>query len=164
MTQIYEMMYILRPNLLEEQISENVTKYRNLLKEQGATNLQIKFWGRRRLAYPIAKHQEGIYILMYYQAEGQQVAVIERSMRLSEDVIRYLTIKPTEAPEFTEETFPDFSKSNLKPKHVEEQPTQPAPEVVADIADIADVADVAENVSVEVEEQPTQPAPEIVEA
>jgi small subunit ribosomal protein S6 len=158
MTQAYEMMYILRPNLLEEQISENVTKYRNLLKEQGATNLQIKFWGRRRLAYPIAKHQEGIYILMYYQAEGQQVAVVERSMRLSEDVIRYLTIKLKEAPEFTEETFPDFSKSNLKPKHVEEQPTQPAPEIVADVTDVAN------NISVEVEEQPTQPAPEIVEA
>ncbi len=133
MTQAYEMMYILRPNLLEEQINEAVTKYRNLLTEQGATDIKVKFWGRRRLAYPIAKHQEGIYILMYYQGDGQQVAVVERAMRFSEDVIRYLTIKLEQLPELSEDSFPEFPKATRPTREVQsedEQPPQIAPEVV----------------------------------
>jgi small subunit ribosomal protein S6 len=49
--------------------------------------------GKRRLAYPIAKHREGIYVQLNHNGDGQQVATLERAMRLSEDVIRYLTVK-----------------------------------------------------------------------
>ncbi len=49
--------------------------------------------GKRRLAYPIAKHREGIYVQLSHQGDGQHIAKIEKAMRLSEDVIRYLTIK-----------------------------------------------------------------------
>jgi small subunit ribosomal protein S6 len=49
--------------------------------------------GKRRLAYPIAKHREGIYVQLNHNGDGQQVAALERAMRLSEDVIRYLTVK-----------------------------------------------------------------------
>jgi small subunit ribosomal protein S6 len=51
--------------------------------------------GKRRLAYPIAKHREGIYVQLNHNGDGQQVAPLERAMRLSEDVIRYLTVKQT---------------------------------------------------------------------
>ncbi|MFM7436466.1 MAG: 30S ribosomal protein S6, partial [Vulcanococcus sp.] len=54
-----------------------------------------------RLAYPIAKHKEGIYVQLAHNGDGQQVATLERAMRLSEDVIRYLTVKqdgPLPAP------------------------------------------------------------------
>jgi small subunit ribosomal protein S6 len=57
--------------------------------------------GKRRLAYPIAKHREGIYVQLNHNGDGQQVAPLERAMRLSEDVIRYLTVKqdgPMPAP------------------------------------------------------------------
>jgi small subunit ribosomal protein S6 len=57
--------------------------------------------GKRRLAYPIAKHREGIYVQLNHNGDGQQVASLERAMRLSEDVIRYLTVKqdgPMPAP------------------------------------------------------------------
>jgi small subunit ribosomal protein S6 len=57
--------------------------------------------GKRRLAYPIAKHREGIYVQLNHNGDGQQVATLERAMRLSEDVIRYLTVKqdgPMPAP------------------------------------------------------------------
>lgn len=87
------MMYILRPDLLEEQVQQAIDQYRNLLKEYQAEEIEVKVWGKRRLAYPIKKYQDGIYVLMNYQADGRQVAPLERAMRLSEDVIRYLTIK-----------------------------------------------------------------------
>jgi small subunit ribosomal protein S6 len=91
--QNYEMMYILRPDLTNEQVDEAVNKYQSFLIESGAENLQIQNRGKRRLAYPINRHMDGIYVQMNYEADGKQVAPLERAMRLSEEVIRYLTIK-----------------------------------------------------------------------
>lgn len=93
MSRNYEMMYILRPDLSEEQVKQVIDQYRNLLAEYEAKEIEVKLWGKRRLAYPIEKYQDGIYVLINYQADGQQVAPLERAMRLSEDVIRYLTLK-----------------------------------------------------------------------
>jgi small subunit ribosomal protein S6 len=90
---VYETMYILRPDLGEEQVEQAVTKYQNFLKDQGADNIEIQNRGKRRLAYEIGKHRDGIYIQMNYTGAGSAVAPLERSMRLSEEVIRYLTIK-----------------------------------------------------------------------
>jgi small subunit ribosomal protein S6 len=98
MSRNYEMMYILRPDLLEDQVEAAINKYRDFLSEQGAENIQIQNRGKRRLAYPIKKHLDGIYVQMNYQADGKQVAPLERAMRLGEEVIRYLTIKLQDEP------------------------------------------------------------------
>lgn len=92
MSNNYEMMYILRSDLGEEQVDATIAKYETLLREQGAQDVQIQHRGRRRLAYEIDRQREGIYIQMNYKAPGAHVAVIERTMRLSEEVIRYLTM------------------------------------------------------------------------
>lgn len=89
----YEMMYILRPDMGEEQVNQAIAKYQDFLKENGATELDIQNRGKRRLAYPIKKFQDGIYVQMNYVADGTQIKPLERSMRLSEEVIRYLTLK-----------------------------------------------------------------------
>jgi small subunit ribosomal protein S6 len=86
-------MYILRPDLGDEQVEQAVTKYQNLLREQGAEDIQVQNRGKRRLAYEIGKHRDGIYIQFNYTGPGTAIAPLERAMRLSEDVIRYLTIK-----------------------------------------------------------------------
>lgn len=93
MQTVYETMYILRPDLGEEQVSQVVSKYQTFLQEQGADQIEIQNRGKRRLAYEIGKQREGIYIQMNYQGPGTAIAPLERSMRLSEEVIRYLTIK-----------------------------------------------------------------------
>jgi len=97
----YETMYILRPDIPEEEVEGHITKYRDLVTEAGAEVLDCQMRGKRRLAYPIAKHREGIYVQLNHNGDGQQVATLERAMRLSEDVIRYLTVKqdgPMPAP------------------------------------------------------------------
>jgi small subunit ribosomal protein S6 len=97
----YETMYILRPDIPEEEVESHVTKYRDLVIEAGGEVLDTQMRGKRRLAYPIAKHREGIYVQLNHNGDGQQVAPVERAMRLSEDVIRYLTVKqegPLPAP------------------------------------------------------------------
>jgi small subunit ribosomal protein S6 len=94
MTQAYyETMYILRPDIPEEEVETHITRYRDLVTEAGGEVLDCQMRGKRRLAYPIAKHREGIYVQLNHDGDGQQVAPLERAMRLSEDVIRYLTVK-----------------------------------------------------------------------
>lgn len=103
---VYETMYILRPDLGEEQVEQAVSKYQNLIQEQGATEIEIQNRGKRRLAYEIKKQRDGIFVQMNYQAPGSVIAPLERAMRLSEEVMRYLTIKqeiPEETPEEEEE-------------------------------------------------------------
>ncbi len=100
---IYETMYILRPDMNEEHVGQAIGKYQEILREHGAKILETQHRGKRRLAYPIQKFREGIYIQMNYRAPGAVIATMERAMRLSEEVIRFLTVKqlvekpPTEA-------------------------------------------------------------------
>ena len=89
----YETMYILRPDLGDESIDQAIGKYQSILQEQGAEIVETQHRGKRRLAYEIDRHREGIYIQMNYQGPGHVVAPMERAMRLSEEVIRYLTVK-----------------------------------------------------------------------
>ena len=89
----YETMYILRPDIPEEEVDSHLKKYTEILEKSGTEVLDSQMRGKRRLAYTIAKHKEGIYVQLSHKGNGQQVALLERAMRLSEDVIRYLTVK-----------------------------------------------------------------------
>ena len=89
----YETMYILRPDIAEDEVNNYIDKYNKLLEEFGGTILDSQMRGKRRLAYQIAKHREGIYVQLSHQGDGQHIFKIEKAMRLSEDVIRYMTVK-----------------------------------------------------------------------
>ena len=89
----YETMYILRPDIAEDEVTSHIDKYNKLLEESGGKILDSQMRGKRRLAYQIAKHREGIYVQLSHQGDGQHIFKIEKAMRLSEDVIRYLTVK-----------------------------------------------------------------------
>tara|TARA_Y100001968_G_scaffold215679_1_gene198409 strand:+ start:1770 stop:2213 length:444 start_codon:yes stop_codon:yes gene_type:complete len=118
----YETMYILRPDIPEEEVDSHIKKYSEILEKSGTKVLDSQMRGKRRLAYPIAKHKEGIYVQLSHTGDGQQVATLERAMRLSEDVIRYLTVKqygPLPTPKSTsKEDQPEESeikKEEIKP-------------------------------------------------
>jgi small subunit ribosomal protein S6 len=92
MSTLYETMYILRPDLGDEAVDQAISRYQDMLKESGAEDMETQHRGKRRLAYEINRYREGIYIQMNYLAPGTAIAPMERAMRLSEEVIRYLTI------------------------------------------------------------------------
>lgn len=116
MSRTYELMFILRPDLNEEQVNQQRKKYYDFLKEHGADQVAINVWGKRRLAYPIQRFQDGIYILTNFTGDGSQVAPIERDMRLSDEVIRYLTLKLKNDLEIEETVFSQASTYEPKPK------------------------------------------------
>jgi len=112
----YETMYILRPDIPEEEVESHLTKYSELVTKAGAEVLDSQMRGKRRLAYPITKHKEGIYVQLSHNGNGQHVEILEKAMRLSEDVIRYLTVKQ-DGPLPTPRTTP----SNEQPKEEAEK-------------------------------------------
>ena len=118
----YETMYILRPDIAEDEVTNHIDKYNKLLEEFGGTILDSQMRGKRRLAYQIAKHREGIYVQLSHQGDGQHIFKIEKAMRLSEDVIRYLTVKqdgPLPTPKSTskddEPEKSETEKEEIKP-------------------------------------------------
>ena len=116
----YETMYILRPDIAEDEVTNHIDKYNKLLKEFGGIILDSQMRGKRRLAYQIAKHREGIYVQLSHQGNGQHIFKIEKAMRLSEDVIRYMTVKqegplPTPRPS-NKSTSQSENKDNLDAK------------------------------------------------
>ena len=85
----YETMYILRPDIAEDEVTSHIEKYNKLLEEFGGIILDSQMRGKRRLAYQIAKHREGIYVQLSHQGDGQHIFKIEKAMRLSEDAVSY---------------------------------------------------------------------------
>ena len=115
----YETMYILRPDIPEEEVDSHLKKYSELLSATGVEVLDSQMRGKRRLAYPISKHKEGVYVQLSHNGDGQQIAVLEKAMRLSEDVIRYLTVKqhgPLPTPKTTSKD--ETEKSNPEKEEV----------------------------------------------
>ena len=109
----YETMYILRPDIAEEKVSDHIEKYNKLLIEAGGKILDSQMRGKRRLAYQISKHREGIYVQLSHQGDGQHIFKIEKAMRLGEDVIRYLTVKqegPLPTPRVSNKTSNEAGK------------------------------------------------------
>ena len=107
----YETMYILRPDIAEDDVNKHIEKYNDLLEKMGGKILDSQMRGKRRLAYPIAKNREGIYVQLSHQGDGQHISKIEKAMRLSEDVIRYMTIKQ-EGPLPTPRPTPKVSQKS----------------------------------------------------
>ena len=127
----YETMYILRPDIPEEEVDNHLKKYSEILEKSSTEVLDSQMRGKRRLAYPIAKHKEGIYVQLSHRGDGQQIAILEKAMRLSEDVIRYLTVKqygPLPTPKSTskEEEEPKKSETEEAIKPTEDKTESPS--------------------------------------
>ena len=117
----YETMYILRPDIAEDAVNNHIDKYNKLLEKLDGKVLDSQMRGKRRLAYTISKHREGIYVQLSHQGDGQHISKLEKAMRLSEDVIRYMTIKQ-EGPLPT----PKPSNKNTQHKDIQDSEKQGA--------------------------------------
>jgi small subunit ribosomal protein S6 len=90
---LYETIYIVKPELTEDNLLKIIENYQGILVERGAKNIVTQNRGRRHLKYPIAKFKDGVYIQMNYETTGETVSLVEKSMKLNESIMRYLTIR-----------------------------------------------------------------------
>ena len=89
----YEVMFIVKPDLDEETTTAVVDKLQRVLTERGATIVNVDRWGRRRLAYEVAGFNDGQYVVMNFQSQPEAAKELERVMKISDEVIRYLLIR-----------------------------------------------------------------------
>jgi small subunit ribosomal protein S6 len=86
----------LKSDLSEDSLLKTIEQYQGLLLERGAKNILIENRGRRNLKYPIKSSKDGVFIQMNYDANGEIISLIEKSMKINESIIRYLTSRITE--------------------------------------------------------------------
>jgi small subunit ribosomal protein S6 len=89
----YETIYILRPNTPNDGVAEVNTRIKGVIEGMGGKVLKVDNWGKRRLAYEVAKERKGIYLYWQYLAQPGIVEEAERNLRMLDNVIRYLTVK-----------------------------------------------------------------------
>ncbi len=94
----YELTIVLRVGLEEEGLTALVDRVKGWVTAEGGNVVRTDHWGRRRLAYPIRKEREGYYVFMLVQTEPAQIVRVERNMRLSEDILRFLFVRVEEEP------------------------------------------------------------------
>src|SRR3712207_5100277 len=93
MTRTYEVMFIVRPDVGDEDLDKLVGGFETSVTNSGGTVRNVERMGKRRLAYVVRKFQEGNYVLMTIDADGKGVAELERRMRVSEQVIKFITVR-----------------------------------------------------------------------
>jgi small subunit ribosomal protein S6 len=99
---VYELVYIVKPDLPEEEVDSTVTLVRETLQSGGGTVDKEEKWGKRRLAYRIQKFEDGYYVLVQYSIDDQGATAksasglpkeVERRLRVSDAVIKFMTVR-----------------------------------------------------------------------
>lgn len=90
---VYEVLFIVAPKVEESDIENLITQLSEVATNQGATVSKVDRMGRRRLAYPIQRFNDGYYVVLTIEGSGAEIAEMERRMRVTDAIIRYLTIR-----------------------------------------------------------------------
>jgi len=88
----YESIFIVHPDVVGDDQTAIIDKFKTILTDQGADVLKVDNWGVRTLAYPVKKQTKGCYVLVIFEAEATVIAEYERRMRIDEKVIKFQTV------------------------------------------------------------------------
>ena len=88
----YESIFIAHPDVVGDDQTAIIDKFKTILTDQGADVLKVDNWGVRTLAYPVKKQTKGCYVLVIFEAEATVIAEYERRMRIDEKVIKFQTV------------------------------------------------------------------------
>ena len=89
----YETIFILHPSLDEEAVKANIEKFKGVIENGGGTVENVDFWGKRKLAYEIAKVNEGFYTLINFEANTELPKELDIVFRITDGVIRHIVVK-----------------------------------------------------------------------
>ena len=112
MSRQYEAVYIFDSALEDPAVNERLERFHSLLGSPA--DLKVDHWGRRQLAYPIGRKEQGYYVVARFTADGKALPEFERALKLDDSIVRYLlTLHDRElgAPELTEE---QLAAANLR--------------------------------------------------
>lgn len=90
---LYEMMLIARQDMAPAQVEDMVEQLTTIITNDGGTIHKTNHWGLRTLAYKINKNRKGHYCVLHMECEGKSLHEMERVMRLSEDILRFMSLR-----------------------------------------------------------------------
>ncbi len=128
---IYEELFIIKPDVPDEEADQFVENLQTHLGSAGATVDKVEKWGKRRLAYRVEKYREGAYVLIQFSGGPQVVKELERRLRVADPVLKFLTVRIDETLKRLEKRKKVRDKRSAKrasqapPANA---PAQPAPE------------------------------------
>ena len=93
---IYEILFIADPNLGEPEVDAFAAQIQGYVEKEGGRVTKLEKWGKKRLAYTVGKHREGSYVLLVVQGEGALVKEVERRIRVTDGIIRFITVRVDE--------------------------------------------------------------------
>ena len=96
MSRLYEVMFIVRPDVAEEEIDKLIAGFTTSVTNGGGVVKTAEKMGRRKLAYLVRKFADGFYVLLTVEAEGPVVLELERRLRVTEPVIKFITVRMDE--------------------------------------------------------------------
>jgi small subunit ribosomal protein S6 len=120
----YELVFIVHPEIDDEGLTAAVKTVEDLVQRGGGQVVKVDLWGVRRLAYPIQNLGEGQYVLMHLNMPPAGVAELERSLGLSEQVIRHLVVR------LEDDALPEAEEPQAKAPQAEAESAEPSAEQV----------------------------------
>ncbi|HXY41019.1 MAG TPA: 30S ribosomal protein S6 [Vicinamibacteria bacterium] len=93
---VYEILFIADPNLGEPEVDALTTQVQGFVEQAGGKLQKVEKWGKKRLAYDVGRHREGSYVLLVVEGGGGLVREAERRLKVTDGVIRFLTVRVDE--------------------------------------------------------------------
>jgi len=93
MNRTYELMFIVRPDMADEDLDKLISNLESTVTSASGTVKNVERMGKRRLAYMVRKFREGVYILLTIEGAGSVIHEVERRLRVTEPVIKFLTVR-----------------------------------------------------------------------
>ena len=93
MNRTYELMFIVRPDMQDEDLDKLISTLQSVVPASGGTLQKIEKMGKRRLAYTVRRFHDGIYVLLIVEGGGAVIHELERRLRVTEPVIKFLTVR-----------------------------------------------------------------------
>jgi small subunit ribosomal protein S6 len=124
---IYEVLFIIRPDVPEEEIDGIVEPLKSVVTAAGGAIDKVDKWGKRRLAYRVQKYREGYYVLLQLSTENtvETVKEVERRLRVSDTVVKFITVR-------IDQDLKRLEKLKKKrEKRAQRKPSAPTPEAAA---------------------------------
>ena len=127
MNRTYELMFIVRPDMTDEDLDKLISTLQSVVPASGGTVKSVEKMGKRRLAYTVRRFHDGIFVLMVVEGGGPVMHELERRLRVSEPVIKFLTVRVDEEQKRLEK----IKKIRDAKKKVSAQPAASAEESAA---------------------------------
>jgi small subunit ribosomal protein S6 len=128
----YELMFIVRPELDEEQVGSATDKVHQLIVANGGNVTKTASWGKRRLAYQVGAYKEGYYVVSNFEVETDKIMELERVLKISDTVFRHLLVRRDRTAVGQQEVYvPDFTDEDIAAMgRVSQEDLDEAPEAV----------------------------------